>query len=176
MINRCYNKKDHNYIRYGAKGVKVCDRWHNFENFVNDIKYLPNYNLWNLYGGNIYDLDKDFLQQNIPVENRIYCPEGCCFLTGIFNSSIARDNFKFIGVIYNNNEFESIIKINDTDKFLGIYPTAELAAAAYNNAIFYYKLNYPLNPVNYIDPIELSKFRLDNGLLYELYDNLKSEE
>jgi hypothetical protein len=27
MINRCYNPKAPSYARYGAAGVKVCDRW-----------------------------------------------------------------------------------------------------------------------------------------------------
>ena len=29
MIRRCYNSKDHAYIRYGERGIRVCDEWKN---------------------------------------------------------------------------------------------------------------------------------------------------
>lgn len=27
MLSRCYNEGNDNYSRYGAKGIRVCDRW-----------------------------------------------------------------------------------------------------------------------------------------------------
>lgn len=42
MKKRCYNKNDINYKYYGAKGIKVCDRWLNsFENFYQDMGPRP---------------------------------------------------------------------------------------------------------------------------------------
>lgn len=39
---RCYNKKCPEYRFYGAKGIKVCDRWLNsFENFLADVGRAP---------------------------------------------------------------------------------------------------------------------------------------
>lgn len=36
MKKRCYNKKYENYIRYGGRGIKVCDEWLNdFQSFYN---------------------------------------------------------------------------------------------------------------------------------------------
>lgn len=37
MIQRCHNPKFHNYNYYGAKGVYVCARWHDFWNYVADL-------------------------------------------------------------------------------------------------------------------------------------------
>lgn len=37
MIKRCENPNDKNYFRYGGRGIKVCDEWHDFEVFYNDI-------------------------------------------------------------------------------------------------------------------------------------------
>lgn len=37
MMARCYNPKIQNYRRYGAKGIRVCKRWHNAANFVLDM-------------------------------------------------------------------------------------------------------------------------------------------
>jgi hypothetical protein len=41
MISRCENANDSSYSRYGAKGIKVCDRWHSFENFLADMGDRP---------------------------------------------------------------------------------------------------------------------------------------
>ena len=42
MISRCHNKKAANYRNYGARGIKVCDRWrYSFENFLNDMGERP---------------------------------------------------------------------------------------------------------------------------------------
>lgn len=39
---RCYNPKNHKYPRYGARGIKVCDRWRDsFENFFADMGAKP---------------------------------------------------------------------------------------------------------------------------------------
>lgn len=33
MRQRCYNKREPNYINYGARGITVCDEWRNFTAF-----------------------------------------------------------------------------------------------------------------------------------------------
>lgn len=37
MKSRCYTKTDTSYPRYGAKGIRVDERWHRFENFFADF-------------------------------------------------------------------------------------------------------------------------------------------
>jgi hypothetical protein len=37
MMTRCYNKNYPKYRNYGGRGIKVCLRWHKFENFFNDM-------------------------------------------------------------------------------------------------------------------------------------------
>lgn len=37
MMRRCYKQQDKDYARYGAKGVSVCDRWHEYLNFAIDM-------------------------------------------------------------------------------------------------------------------------------------------
>lgn len=48
MIQRCHNSNDRDYARYGAKGIKVCERWRmgeglatGFECFFNDMGEPP---------------------------------------------------------------------------------------------------------------------------------------
>ena len=67
MMNRCYMESCSNYRYYGAKGVKVAERWHNFWNFVYDVDqhlkdgkllYDSNYQLdKDMNGGHVYSLD-----------------------------------------------------------------------------------------------------------------------
>jgi hypothetical protein len=41
MLQRCNNPKAISYPLYGARGIKVCKRWHKFENFVADLGVRP---------------------------------------------------------------------------------------------------------------------------------------
>ena len=42
MIDRCENQENRNYKYYGARGIKVCKRWHNAGNFIKDMGNRPN--------------------------------------------------------------------------------------------------------------------------------------
>ena len=42
MKTRCYRKTCKDYVNYGGRGIKVCDRWLNsFENFYEDMGRRP---------------------------------------------------------------------------------------------------------------------------------------
>ncbi len=41
MIKRCNNKKDRKYVHYGGRGILVCERWLNYENFLADVGRAP---------------------------------------------------------------------------------------------------------------------------------------
>lgn len=41
MIYRCNNPKARSYKDYGGRGIKICDRWLKFENFLADMGELP---------------------------------------------------------------------------------------------------------------------------------------
>lgn len=45
MLQRCTNKNNISYKYYGAKGIKVCDSWKNFENFYKDMGGIKPKNL-----------------------------------------------------------------------------------------------------------------------------------
>jgi len=41
MIQRCTNPSNPGYKRYGGRGIKVCDRWKDFTNFLADVGERP---------------------------------------------------------------------------------------------------------------------------------------
>ena len=60
MIKRCYEDKDKNYKSYGGRGVRVCDRWLCFENYVDDALDINGYDE-SLVKCGILNLDKDII-------------------------------------------------------------------------------------------------------------------
>lgn len=41
MLARCKNPNNDAFEHYGGRGIKVCKRWENFENFIADIGIRP---------------------------------------------------------------------------------------------------------------------------------------
>jgi len=41
MMQRCYNPNTPWYHRYGGRGILVCDRWHEYDNFLADVSPKP---------------------------------------------------------------------------------------------------------------------------------------
>lgn len=41
MRQRCTNPNSHRFLLYGGRGIKVCQRWDSFENFLADMGEKP---------------------------------------------------------------------------------------------------------------------------------------
>src|SRR5262249_7481358 len=37
MMDRCYNEKNDSYRRYGGRGIRVCEQWHDLAVFLQDM-------------------------------------------------------------------------------------------------------------------------------------------
>ena len=79
MLDRCENPNCKDYPRYGGRGIKVCERWHIFENFYADVSVLPHFN----EAG--YSLDRIDVNGN-------YCPENVRWATAKEQNRNRRNN------------------------------------------------------------------------------------
>lgn len=68
MLRRCLTPTAGNYANYGAKGVKVCERWLTYENFLADMGHKPS---------SEYSLDR------YPDQRGDYEPSNCRWATAI---------------------------------------------------------------------------------------------
>ena len=95
MHARCYDTSHMSYHQYGGAGVFVCDRWHNYRNFVEDIQHLPNFE--NKFDEpQKYHLDKDFYGSNC------YSPQTC-----VWSTSFDHD-------LYTNRTIPIVMEMCDT--------------------------------------------------------------
>lgn len=84
MKARCLNPNFHAYPNYGGRGISICERWMNFEHFLEDMGDRPSLK---------HTLDR--------VDNNgSYCKENCRWATRVEQSRNTRKNhnIKFNGI------------------------------------------------------------------------------
>ncbi len=84
MHYRCKSPDNNSYDRYGGRGIKVCDRWNDYDSFLIDMG----------------DPGKGFEIDRIDNSNG-YCPENCRWVTRTQNNRNRTNSksFEFQGVI-----------------------------------------------------------------------------
>ncbi|MBR6289477.1 MAG: hypothetical protein IKR19_09080 [Acholeplasmatales bacterium] len=142
IMARCYNPKDTTYYNYGALGVTVCEYWHTFNNFLESVVNIPYYTKF-YHNPYKYHLDKDYLQQNIPVSQRVYSPQTCMFLSIIDNSNLAifmnHPANKYFGIEQTEcGNYTVELTINGKLRNLGTYTNLTAAVNIYNKCYLKY--------------------------------------
>lgn len=112
MIKRCYDKNDKSYSNYGAKGITVCDSWHNFQNFA---KWYTE----NAKEG--WEIDKDLFG------GMCYSPNNCTMLPKELNSFFKNKTLTNPrnGVRYDGKSYIAQITADGERYYLGRYKNEE---------------------------------------------------
>lgn len=168
MIDRCYNKDSKKYISYGNKGIKISNEWLNDINtFINDCKLLYGFDKFYIMP-HLYQLDKDYLQMNIPKNERIYSKDTCIFIYYQDNTNLKiienNINNDLYGIEINSaGNYYTRIKINGSRINIGTFNNKIAAANAYNYWQLYFH-NFELvpliNDVPFMPPNEFIKYNI----------------
>ena len=75
MLRRCYSDE----ISQKYRAI-VDERWHNFQNFCNDIKQLKGYDLWLVDSFKMH-LDKDIICEKNKIYPKTYSRDTCMFIS-----------------------------------------------------------------------------------------------
>lgn len=124
MVSRCNNPKHGSYKKYGAKGIRVCERWLNFKDFLLDMGERPE-------GSSIDRIDN----------SKGYEPSNCRWTTpsiqSINRNVMACSKSGYSGVVWHkgHNKWESYITIKRKKIHIGYYDDIDLAVKARNQYI-----------------------------------------
>ena len=185
-LQKCKNKNSTTYEIYGARGVTICERWLDVNNFLNDVKYLPQYDKFYKHP-TLYELDKDFKQIDKPTEQKVYSPETCMFIHYLDNENIMNykkkltftspNSSKYFGIfITPKGQYEVRIYVRGTQEHFGVYSDEIAAANAYN---YYYEfVNRTLCKKYDIFPLfnNVPQMSYDEFNRYLVYYNLKYDK
>lgn len=124
MLNRCNNPSHKQYRDYGGRGIKVCERWNVFENFLDDmgLKPTPKHSIDRINNNGDYE------------------PGNCRWATiseQKMNQRLRCDNSTGVkGVCWNKREkkYKARIGVNGSEVHLGYFLTLEAAAKARREA------------------------------------------
>ncbi len=134
MRFRCQNANAIGYEYYGGRGIKVCERWMMFENFVNDMGEKPKNT----------SLDR--------IDNHDdYTPANCRWATSIEQNNNRRKSSKSLGVSRFENKFRAYWYENKKQKHLGLFNTFEEALLVKEQYV------YEMTPFVYNDPFEITR-------------------
>ena len=146
MKNRCNNPNNHNYMHYGAKGIKVCKEW--------EEDYKKFYN-WAMENGYKENTEKKYTIDRIN-NSKGYNPENCRLLS-IQKQQSNRTNNRFI--TYKNETHT----VSEWARKLGINPQT-----------IFTRLKIGL-PTNYLFSKEKLTSKKIKDIKKELVNNLRTE-
>ena len=123
MIKRTTNQKATNYDYYGGRGITVCERWLNFENFLADMGLRPSPR---------HSVDRKNNDGN-------YEPGNCWWATKAQQSNnqreLRRNNTSGArGVSRHGKAWQARICLNGKLRHIGTFPDRASASEAYEKA------------------------------------------
>ena len=138
MKHRCYNEKNKDYRNYGGRGIQICERWLDINNFIEDM--YPDY--------------KEGLTLDRIDVNGNYEPDNCRWTTKETQQRNTRDICKnntsgYRGVSWKKRRNNWVVQIMVENKkiHLGYHQTALEGAKAYETYVRLNNLEHNFTPV-----------------------------
>lgn len=157
MMRRCYDGTRKEY-----DNIFVHNRWHSFRNFLEDVRYIPQYHLAKEEGFEKWSLDKDYYSSNG------YSKDTCVFLRHSENVIYRSTQPKCLKIVEGDEEYYEINR-KDLAQKLNISKSSmgrNVKKGSYKN-LYFEELE---NDVDYAYRYEISKNQV-NELLYNLKEN-----
>ena len=136
MMQRCNNQKIATYKYYGGRGIKVCDRWKDVRNFIEDV--YPDFQ----EGKTLDRIDT----------NGNYEPSNCRWVDNFIQARNTRrlqknntSGYRGVSLHKNTNKWSAIIGVDKKKIRIGYFKTAEEGARAYDKYVIDNNLEHPTN-------------------------------
>src|SRR5690606_10080287 len=127
MFKRCYGQGDKNKKNYQDKNIFVHQDWHSFEQFLKDVRYLPQYHLAKEDDFAGWDLDKDYYGSNC------YSKDTCVFLN--HQENVLYSKVKPLSITDKSSGKEEIfLELTKASEYIGVSYSA-LKTALYRNRL-----------------------------------------
>ena len=99
MIYRCHNEKNQAYKFYGARGISVCDSWHDYETFKKWVEETKP--------------DDDYTIERLDVNDN-YCPQNCIWIPMEEQANNRRSNvnIEYNGETHNLMQWCKLLNLN----------------------------------------------------------------
>ena len=133
-LSKCEINGAPGYSLFGANGYTVCERWHTFSNFLEDLTKIKNSQAY-FYNRSEYELVIVNGAKEFNVDN-------CEFVSKGTNSRIRSGNNRegkysqYTGVTMDNGSYQVFASINGYKYYLGRYDNEIAAANIYNAIVF----------------------------------------
>lgn len=136
MMQRCNNQKIATYKYYAGRGIKVCDRWKDVRNFIEDVS--PGFQ----EGKTLDRIDV----------NGNYEPSNCRWVDNFVQARNTRrlqknntSGYRGVSLHKIKNKWSAIIGVNKKKITIGYFKTAEEGARAYDKYVIDNNLEHPTN-------------------------------
>ena len=138
MRNRCTNPKHSDFYLYGAREIKVCNRWSSFINFINDMGERPKgHSIDRINGEGHYE----------PKNCRWATPRQQAVNTCGWRKKTSTG---FKGVYERDGKYRAGLRVEGKQMWIGTFDTPEAAAYFYNEAAEkYHGPNAYLNKIDW---------------------------
>lgn len=136
MMKRCFNNNCKEYVIYGGRGITVCERWKDVNNFIEDMH--PSF--------------QDGLELDRINNNGNYEPSNCRWTTRSVNVSNSRrknnkHGYRGIYLRKIDSKFVARVTVNYKTIFIGSFLTSLEAAKAYDKYVIENNLQHIINGV-----------------------------